>query len=248
MALDLGTTHLEASLIDLISGRTMARSTRENPQTEHGADILARIHFATDRNGKKGDGLAVLHKQVIGCINSLAETLSRQADLTSADIRALAVAGNTASYIESQTRFSEISNPQQQAETWAVCAAAYDVMSTIMLDSAPERSRQLHNLANGAQVSIGMALVAAQLGAATDTARFGELWAASESAMVDLPQQKLADILEDGEAMGNEGAADFGKKINATVLTCIDNLDTQRDYVESWQRLAEKGLVEPPED
>jgi len=95
MALDLGTTHLEASLVDLVSGRIMARATGENPQTEHGADILTRIHFTADRTGRKGDGLAVLHKQVIGCINSLAESLSRQATLSPDDIRALAVAGNT---------------------------------------------------------------------------------------------------------------------------------------------------------
>jgi hypothetical protein len=160
----------------------------------------------------------------------------------------MALADSSASYIESQTRFIEISNPRQQAESWAVCAAAYDVMSTIMRQSAPDRARQLHDLANGAQVSIGMALVSAQIDASTDAARFGELWAANESAMMDLPQQKLADILEDGEAMGDSRAQDFGRKINATVFTCIDNLDTQRDYVETWKNLAEEGLVEPPED
>lgn len=157
-------------------------------------------------------------------------------------------AANSASYIESQARFAEISNPRQQAEAWAVCAAAYDVMSTIMRASSPERSRQLHNLANGAQVSIGMALVSAQIDADTDAARFGELWAANEAAMVDLPQQKLADILEDGEAMGDERPEDFGRKINATVFTCIDNLDTQRDYIDSWQAFAKQGVVEAPED
>jgi uncharacterized 2Fe-2S/4Fe-4S cluster protein (DUF4445 family) len=95
MALDLGTTHLEASLIDLVSGRIMARGTGENPQTEHGADILSRIHFTTDRSGRKGAGLAVLHKQVVGGINSLAGSLSRKARLSPGDIRALTVAGNT---------------------------------------------------------------------------------------------------------------------------------------------------------
>ena len=157
-------------------------------------------------------------------------------------------AAGTDSYIGGQSRFAEISNPRREAEAWAVCAAAYDVMSTIMRESAPERSRQLHHLANGAQVSIGMALVSARIDADADAGQFSELWRASESAMVDLPQQKLADILEDGEAMGDERAQDFGKKINATVFTCIDNLETQRDYVESWRALAEKGLVQPPED
>lgn len=159
-----------------------------------------------------------------------------------------ALAAGSASYLDSQARFADISNPEQQAEAWAVCAAAYDVMSTIMRETSPDRARQLHNLANGAQVSIGMTLVSASIDASTDAERFSELWVAHESAMVDLPQQKLADILEEGEDLGDERAEDFGRKINATVFTCIDNLDTQRDYVESWQKLAEKGLVQPPED
>lgn len=160
----------------------------------------------------------------------------------------LAAAGSAASYLESHIRFADISNPRQQAEAWAVCAAAYDVMSIIMRESSPERSYQLRDLANGAQISIGMALLSPRIDAGTDAERFGELWAASESAMVDLPQQKLADILEEGETMGDERAQDFGKKINATVVTCIENLDTQRVYIESWQALAKQGLVAPPED
>lgn len=168
--------------------------------------------------------------------------------LITAVLPAMLLADSTDTYIDGRSRFAEISSPQEQAEAWAVCAAAYDVMSTIMQVSAPERARQLHHLANGAQVSIGMALVAAQLEIDTDTTGFVDLWAAHEAAMVDLPQQKLADILEDGEAMGDERAAEFGNKINATVFTCIENLDTQRDYVESWRELAEKGLVKPPED
>ena len=40
MALDLGTTHLEASLIDLAGGAVLARATLENTQAQYGADIL----------------------------------------------------------------------------------------------------------------------------------------------------------------------------------------------------------------
>ena len=159
-----------------------------------------------------------------------------------------ALADGNDSYLDSQTRFADITNPERQAEAWAVCAAAYDVMSTIMRETAPEKSHQLHNLANGAQVSIGMALISASIDADTEAGDISELWVASESAMVDLPQQKLADILEEGEAMGEDRAEEFGRKINATVFACIDNLDTQRDYVESWQKLARERLVRPPED
>ncbi|HIJ78668.1 MAG: ASKHA domain-containing protein [Desulfobulbaceae bacterium] len=90
MALDLGTTHLEAQLIDLLSGEVLARADLENGQIRYGADILTRIHFAA-----KDDGLAVLHNEIIACINRLAGELAAAANLPVAQVRALSVSGNT---------------------------------------------------------------------------------------------------------------------------------------------------------
>ncbi|MEW6502071.1 MAG: ASKHA domain-containing protein [Thermodesulfobacteriota bacterium] len=90
MALDLGTTHLEATLIDLATGARLASATRPNSQAEHGADILSRIHFAA-----KGEGLHALQQAVAADINGLASTLAAQAGMAPEAIRALSVAGNT---------------------------------------------------------------------------------------------------------------------------------------------------------
>ncbi|MEJ2032313.1 MAG: ASKHA domain-containing protein [Deltaproteobacteria bacterium] len=91
MALDLGTTHLEASLVDGLSGTILARGHRENTQGRHGADILSRIHYAADKGG-----LETLHRDVIGSIDRLAAELAKEAGLAAGDIRALSVSGNTA--------------------------------------------------------------------------------------------------------------------------------------------------------
>lgn len=91
LALDLGTTHLEAVLLDLLSGRELGRATRENSQIAQGADILSRIHFAA-REG----GLELLHRAMIADLNALAGELAAGQGLAAADIRALSVAGNTA--------------------------------------------------------------------------------------------------------------------------------------------------------
>ncbi len=89
MALDLGSTHLEASLLDLQNGETLAHAHGENSQIAFGADILSRIHFAA-----RPKGLAKLHEAVLGNINDLARQLARQADLAPREIRALTVSGN----------------------------------------------------------------------------------------------------------------------------------------------------------
>ncbi len=100
MALDLGTTHLEARLLDLQNGSTLAAGHSENRQIQYGADILSRIHFATrsrdqiERDGED-EGLLLLQKAVIATINDLAGELAAKAGLKPAEIRALSVSGNT---------------------------------------------------------------------------------------------------------------------------------------------------------
>lgn len=90
MALDLGTTHLEAALLDLTTGATLARADLENGQIRYGADILTRIHHAAG-----DEGLAELHQAIIGSVNELAAKLAGLAGLDVSGVRALSVSGNT---------------------------------------------------------------------------------------------------------------------------------------------------------
>jgi len=94
MALDLGTTHLEASLVDLLSGKVLARAAVENGQLEFGTDILARIHFAATKVGKQ-TGLDLLHERVLDSIHTLAVELAEGTGLKPNQIMALCVSGNT---------------------------------------------------------------------------------------------------------------------------------------------------------
>ncbi len=90
VALDLGTTHLEASLLDLVSGEVLAQANIANGQIKYGTDILTRIHFAATNKG-----LQTLQEAVVSSINCLFQQLSSQTKIRLADIRALAVSGNT---------------------------------------------------------------------------------------------------------------------------------------------------------
>ncbi|MBU0675730.1 MAG: DUF4445 domain-containing protein [Proteobacteria bacterium] len=89
VALDLGTTHLEATLIDLGDGRQLAHANRENGQIPFGADVLSRVHRADEPGGA-----AVLHQEVILSINGLIATLAKDGGISAGEIRALSVSGN----------------------------------------------------------------------------------------------------------------------------------------------------------
>jgi uncharacterized 2Fe-2S/4Fe-4S cluster protein (DUF4445 family) len=103
MALDLGTTHLEATLLDLQTGATLAEGNLENSQIAFGADVLSRIHHATtERRQQKSPafdfqdpGLDELQQTIVTAINELAQMLATQAKIVPSEIRALSVSGNT---------------------------------------------------------------------------------------------------------------------------------------------------------
>ncbi len=103
MALDLGTTHLEASLLNLQNGEKIASANLENAQIRFGADILSRIHHATAARRQQKTlapdfqdvGLDELQATIITCINDLADELAEKAGIPVAEIRALSVSGNT---------------------------------------------------------------------------------------------------------------------------------------------------------
>ena len=94
LALDLGSTHLEATLLDLLTGNTLAHGTALNRQVEYGADILSRIHFA-ERKENSQDGLNVLQEAVLASVHELLGTLCRKAEIGPMDVQAMAVSGNT---------------------------------------------------------------------------------------------------------------------------------------------------------
>ncbi len=94
MALDLGTTHLEATLVDLTTGEIMAHTHAPNGQMRYGADILSRIHYAEGHDeGTKG--LVRLQQAVVTTINEMVADLAIQAGIEADAIRALSVSGNT---------------------------------------------------------------------------------------------------------------------------------------------------------
>jgi uncharacterized 2Fe-2S/4Fe-4S cluster protein (DUF4445 family) len=90
LAVDLGTTRMAYQLWDLAQGKLIAEASSENPQTRFGADILTRIHYADHP-----DRLKELQACVVSEINDVLSNLIREYHLSSQEIFALTLAGNT---------------------------------------------------------------------------------------------------------------------------------------------------------
>ena len=90
LAVDVGTTTVVASLVDLATGRTRAVASQGNPQVAFGDDIVSRIQYCDGH----AEGLVELQKQVVGCLNDLIEQVCAEAAVERAGIYEVTAAGN----------------------------------------------------------------------------------------------------------------------------------------------------------
>ncbi len=100
LAVDIGTTTVVVSLIDLNSGEVISTKSNYNKQIVCGEDVLARINYAEEEDG----GLAKLNKLIIETVNFLIEKLTLDDDLCrrgieygtcKEEISGIVAAGNT---------------------------------------------------------------------------------------------------------------------------------------------------------
>ena len=92
LAVDVGTTKLAAYLVDLATGRTLAKAGAMNPQIAYGEDVISRISYTLEQE----DGRAILQRRLVEALNALVAVLCEQAGCSVDQIGEAVVVGNTA--------------------------------------------------------------------------------------------------------------------------------------------------------
>lgn len=90
-AFDIGTTTLVGVLMNLSDGRELASTSRINPQTSYGDDVLSRILFARDMVG----GLKQIHGEIVAAVNAMLHELAEKSGIQTDSIYGVTFAGNT---------------------------------------------------------------------------------------------------------------------------------------------------------
>lgn len=95
VAVDIGTTTVVVELVDLLTGTVLASCSEYNKQISRGEDVIARMMYSEEHGVEELTGLA--RETVNACLDSVLGKASAAlgADLTSDDIVAASVAGNT---------------------------------------------------------------------------------------------------------------------------------------------------------
>lgn len=92
LAVDLGTTKIAATLVELASGKVVASAGAPNPQISYGEDLISRLNLA----GRDPQGGQLLANKVRSTINQLAGEMAQQANARRDQIAQACIVGNTA--------------------------------------------------------------------------------------------------------------------------------------------------------
>jgi uncharacterized 2Fe-2S/4Fe-4S cluster protein (DUF4445 family) len=91
LAFDIGTTTVYGNLLDMQTGKIIARLGDYNAQISYGEDVISRMIFA-----EKDEGLDLLQKLIVDTINSIIARLLKKALIEADEINSVTLAGNTA--------------------------------------------------------------------------------------------------------------------------------------------------------
>ncbi len=95
LAVDIGTTKMAGYLIDLETGKTLAKDGLMNPQIAYGEDVVSRIAYANQHAGRNPDGRTTLQRALVAGVNDLLGTLCRDAGVERKQVVDAVVVGNT---------------------------------------------------------------------------------------------------------------------------------------------------------
>ena len=91
VAVDLGTTRYVISILDLETKQELCQGNYLNPQAKIGPDILTRIHYAEDLQGREE-----IRHLIVEDLNKNIKILCERAGVSTHDIVNVTIAGNTA--------------------------------------------------------------------------------------------------------------------------------------------------------
>lgn len=91
VAIDIGTTTVVCTLIDMLTGKELAHSSMINAQKHFGLDVLTRITYELEH---PEDGVEKLQKAIVDSINDMIADICRQAGIQKEDIYEIAVGAN----------------------------------------------------------------------------------------------------------------------------------------------------------
>lgn len=134
IALDIGTTTLVASLVNLNNGAVLGSSSALNPLVYYGHDVMSRIKYSASRQ----DGLLRMQRELVSTVNLLIKVLSSERSVRLENIYQIIGAGNTTmQHIFLNKEIKGIGEYPYQAKTLDTCTNTARELSIDIAANAP---------------------------------------------------------------------------------------------------------------
>lgn len=91
VAIDIGTTTVVCTLVDMLTGKELAHSSMINAQKHFGLDVLTRITYELEH---PEDGIEKLQKAIVESINDMIVDICKESGIQKEDIYEIAVGAN----------------------------------------------------------------------------------------------------------------------------------------------------------
>ena len=91
LAVDIGTTTIVCTVVNLNTGSDMDVASALNTQAVHGADVISRINYSVENE----EGLEELHDRVVQVINQISEYACTEAGISPDNVYEVTIVGNT---------------------------------------------------------------------------------------------------------------------------------------------------------
>lgn len=145
------------------------------------------------------------------------------------------------SHIPHNQPFLLIDDVNRQAEAWATCVAVWQIMSDLFNESKAQAD-EYSNLGNGAKIAIVMTFVSTVISEdKPNPNQFSSTWKLAKTLMDSMPEVQLTSIMADLDARGMDA---WSMDFKLTLAQCMDNLETQQMYIDTWRSLAASGILD----
>ena len=154
------------------------------------------------------------------------------------------------SFISYQTPYLLINDPHRQAEVWATCHAAYEIVSVVIKNQSPAQSDQFHQMANGAKIAIMMTYVSDAIKDMDDKnsnafiSRFNSALEYGKTASNSMPETKNTALMAIFEAGDEQQKTQWFADLRATINGCVENLEGQQVLIDLSRDLVTSGLFQ----
>ncbi len=89
--IDIGTTTVAMGMIELSTGKEIAKKTMINPQRKYGSDVLTRITYEYEN---KENGIETMQAVIVECINKMIDDISNEVEIDKKEIKEIVISAN----------------------------------------------------------------------------------------------------------------------------------------------------------